>query len=230
MVAILGNLDLLLWYLIFPLIGFLTVVLSPILLPLIWFKLIPEPARTLISAKRKRRVKGIYIDVSDSGQMRMEYFIKYLGEGVFKTNRGLYKILPRRASANPHGDPYIHELTLKRTYLRDMNLPVYIGYSGRITAMTPDGLALIEASKFTPKKFKGNRPKPTMLLDPREIKEVINKNYSQSQIAAIVKDSELIGLAERGYGRFMIPIAVIIIIMIMLIVAMQMFPNMFGAA
>ena len=104
--------------------------------------------------------------------------------------------------------------------------------------LNPDTLALAEMTEHQPlkegevvpensntkeSKEGEEKPRPLLLLDPRKIKELVTKSYSESQMLAIIRDTEEIMRASMSLRRFTVPIAVIIVIVLLLMVAMQFF-------
>lgn len=127
---------------------------------------------------------------------------------------------------------------VKRANLVGLNLPIFFGYSGKLCLLNPEALALYEAGDlmiktedvdlFNPNSIEGksitDALQPLMLLDPRQIKEIIYKGFDESQIAAIVVDSEMIGLLGRGFKRYL-PIIGIIMIIIAVILGLMFLPQ-----
>jgi len=206
--------------------------------------------------------------VHDSGRRQLKMIREKKG-GLIITNEGRYKLLPmftaKRDSsqlefdnpveANPtetkkveslrqiYEDYYLDYSTWnsKRSQLVGLNMPFFVGYSGKACLLNPEALALYEAAEmsvniegkmsFNPNELKGeelkgkpsarNAVQPLMPLDPRVIKEIINEGFDETQIAAIQTDSEMLGQLGRGYGK-LIPIAVILIIVVVVaVVAMN---------
>jgi len=138
-------------------------------------------------------------------------------------------------------DRYILDYTdwiVKRSMLIGLDLPLFVGYSGKLCLLNPEALALYEAGElyiktedetmFNPHELDGKEMEdafqPLMLIDPRKIKEIINDGFDQAQIAAIVVDSELIGLQGRGMGRYL-PYFMIIGVVIVALLAIFLLPS-----
>jgi len=101
---------------------------------------------------------------------------------------------------------------VKRTFLVGLDLPFFVGYTGKLCLLNPEALALYETGEmfirtedkvlFNPQGLEGKRIEdaiqPLLLLDPRKIQQIIYEGFDQSQIAGIVADSE--ELARIGQG------------------------------
>jgi len=131
---------------------------------------------------------------------------------------------------------------VKRTNLIGFGLPFFVGYSGKICLLSPDALALYEAGEmaieteegklFNPHEFENKKIedalKPLLLLDPRKIGKIIYQGFDQSQIAAVIADTEELVRLGKGFSKAKAAgIAVIIIIIaILAILALPMiFPR-----
>ena len=246
-----GSLWNLLWYIIFPLIGFVFVITAPWLLPLIYFRFIPKAARKLFWAGRRKR--PIAIIVHDTGRAAIVTLRELLGEGIVVTDQGKYKILPQYVAieGNPgeEGEPAekpkyekdYRDLLTKRALLTGLDLPMFFGYSGKVCLLNPEALALYEAAEmkiqtvegkpmFNPRNKRGkslrHKLQPLMLLDPRKIKDLIGRQFNVSQIGALIVESERIGLLGRGWGRFILPIGLIITAAIIGIILLLAAPSL----
>lgn len=127
---------------------------------------------------------------------------------------------------------------VKRAILIGFDLPIFFGYSGSLCLFNPEALALYEAGDLmiqsasdkplfnpqkNPKKHIADALQPLMLLDPRKIKSIINRTFDHSQIAAIIVDSEEIGRIGRGFGRFLLPIGLIVLVLMVVLVLFLIF-------
>jgi len=163
--------DMFMWffYVVCPLVGLVFMLTAPWLIPLIWLRLIPKPARTLTWASRKKQPPAII--VHDSGRAAVTLIKERRGEGVVVTDRGKYKLLPRyiglgteteteqegkKKGKNPNGEDKkvtrvlknFRDWVTKRAILTGLNMPIYFGYSGSLCLLNPEALALYEAGEM----------------------------------------------------------------------------------
>jgi len=145
------------WMLVLPVIGLLSIIFVPIF----WFFIVPKIARTL-TWKRFSKCSFHFIG-DDTGFAYLVPTTEELPEGVVKTKYG-YRFLPRPISHNP-GNPdgkIVEQLMLRRFVWRDIGKPIWFGYAGKVTAINPATLALVEAEK---KKKKTRNPVNKVLRD-----------------------------------------------------------------
>lgn len=124
---------------------------------------------------------------------------------------------------------------LKRCMLVGLNMPFFIGYTGKLCLLSPEALALYEMGDmmvktedetlFNPKNVEGKDIKdavqPLLLLDGRKIQQIIYDGFDQSQIAAVVADTEELMRVGKGLSGKMI--GAIAILIIILVVGLGMF-------
>lgn len=115
---------------------------------------------------------------------------------------------------------------VKRTFLVGLDLPFFVGYTGKLCLLNPEALALYEAGEmmirtedevmFNPNKLEGktmeNAMQPLLLLDSRKIQQIIYEGFDQSQIAGVVADSEELARIGQGISPKMKVIIAIIVI------------------
>lgn len=115
---------------------------------------------------------------------------------------------------------------VKRTFLVGLDLPFFVGYTGKLCLLNPEALALYEAGDmmirtedemmFNPNKLEGktteNAMQPLLLLDSRKIQQIIYEGFDQSQIAGVVADSEELARIGQGISPKMKVILAIIVI------------------
>lgn len=135
---------------------------------------------------------------------------------------------------------------VKRTYLVGLDLPFFVGYTGKLCLFNPEALALYEAGEmfirtedsilFNPKNLadksiedvKANPAayfQPLLLLDSRKIQQVIYEGFDQSQIAGIVADSEELARIGQGLSPKMKLILSILLIVIVAAAAIFFLPQ-----
>jgi preprotein translocase subunit Sec61beta len=128
---------------------------------------------------------------------------------------------------------------MKRTFLVGLDLPFFVGYTGKLCLLNPEALALYEAGEmlirtedtelFNPKniagKSKENALQPLLLLDPRKIQQIIYEGFDQSQIAGIVQDSEEMARIGQGISPKMKLILGIIVIAVLAGAALFILPQ-----
>lgn len=139
---------------------------------------------------------------------------------------------------------------VKRTYLVGLDLPFFIGYTGKLCLFNPEALALYEAGEmfirtedsilFNPNNLadksiedvKANPAayfQPLLLLDSRKIQQVIYEGFDQSQIAGIVADSEEIARIGQGLSPKMKLILTILLIVIVAGAALFFLPSIISS-
>ena len=227
-----------LWFYILPFIGVVMLIVTPVLFWLLWFRYLNPTARKLNKYIRKKI--PIAAITFDTGRTILCGLIERRGEGVVMTDHGTYKILPRileedeKTKKEPAEEDFFKDLVLKRSILEGSNSPFFVGYSGKICLLNPDTLALAEMTEHKPlgenevtlEEESAGDPKkarPLLLIDPKRIKDFVSGAFSESQMLAIIRDTEEIMRASMGLRRFAIPITVIVVIVLMLMIAMQFF-------
>lgn len=133
----------------------------------------------------------------------------------------------------------------KRSTIVGLNLPLFLGYTGKLCLLNPEALALYEAGEmfvrtsegdiFNPKGIEGKKKEdamqPLLLLNPRKIQEIIYEGFDQSQVAGIVADTEeemRLRLGGGGLGGNWKLIILIVIIMLAALGALFFLPQLFG--
>ena len=216
-----------LWYFIFPALGIILAFTMPIAFLLYHYKYMHKTARKLNKIIRKK--KPFFFNVYDTGRAFIEAGLERRGEGIIKTDRGTYKILPRLPEKKDtdkdknKNDPLTSlysDVVLKRATLEDTGVPVFFGYSGKICLLNPDSLALAEMATHKPAKLEENE-EPLLLLDPRKIKELITKSYSESQMLAVCRDTEEIMREQMGFSRYVFPLVGLMIMLFVVAVALK---------
>lgn len=132
---------------------------------------------------------------------------------------------------------------VKRTNLIGMNLPFFTGYTGKLCLLNPEALALYEAGEmfirtsttdvmFNPQKIAGKKMEdafqPLLLLDPRKIQQIIYDGFDQSQLAAVVADSEEIARLGQGLSPKTKMILGIVVIAALAVAALYFLPQLTG--
>lgn len=240
---------------IFYVIGMVTAFTGIPIFILFWKKWLPKTARTFFWAKI-RRTPPLFL-AHDSGRGEITTIQERRGEGIVKTRENKYKILPRvipkenmdetkkEQDAETMGkleflNKYFSfdfsDWTSYRSSLVGLNLPFWIGYTGKICLLNPVALAMFEAGDmiihsadgimFNPHNIKDKNPEdavqPLMLLEARKIKAAIYKGFDTSQVAACIADTEEEMRVGKGINRgalmgiFVIAIIGIMILMFIL--------------
>lgn len=130
---------------------------------------------------------------------------------------------------------------LKRCMLVGMNMPIFIGYTGKLCLLNPEALALYEMGEmmvktedktlFNPQEIEGKKMskketlQPLLLLDGRKIQQIIFNGFDQSQIAAVVADTEELMRVGKGLSGKMIGILVVLVMIALLGVGMFLLPQ-----
>lgn len=128
---------------------------------------------------------------------------------------------------------------VKRTSLVGLDLPFFIGYTGKLCLFNPEALALYEAGEMLirtedtilfnpnniPDKSIDNALQPLLLLDSRKIQQIIYEGFDQSQIAGIVADSEELARIGQGLSSHMKLILSIILIVVVAGAALFFLPQ-----
>jgi len=228
-----------LWFFVFPFVGVVMLIVTPVLFWLLWFRYLNPTARKLNKYIRKKI--PIVAITFDTGRTILCGLIERRGEGVVMTDHGTYKILPRipeedeETKKGSAEEDFFKDLVLKRSILEGSNSPFFVGYSGKICMLNPDTLALAEMTEHKPLSedevtlespepaSDPKKARPLLLIDPKRIKDFVSGAFSESQMIAIIRDTEEVMRASMGFRRFAIPITVIVVIMLMMMIAMQMF-------
>lgn len=131
------------WMYVLPVIG----ILSIIFVPIFWFFIVPKIARTLTWKKFSKC--SFHFIGDDTGFAYLVPTTEELPEGVVKTKYG-YRFLPRpilhNEKSNPN-DKVLEQLMLRRFVWKDMGKPIWFGYAGKVAAVNPVTLALVESEK-----------------------------------------------------------------------------------
>jgi len=224
------------WFQILPIVGLLFLAVVSWLIPFWWIKRVPEAAKILEKAAREKKPPAII--VHDTGRAAITLIKERMGEGIVVTDQGNFKILPQyiRVEGDKKGNPEglyekdYRDFITKRTLLTGLDLPMFVGYSGKLCLLNPEALALYEAgdmyvktsegSLFNPNKKKGKTIKealqPLMLMDIRKIKDLIGVQFDVTQIAAIITESERIGFlgGASPFKKYLLPIGILMIIIV----------------
>lgn len=126
----------------------------------------------------------------------------------------------------------------KRSILTGIDVPVFFAYSGKLCALNPEALALYEAGQMQVKTWDGQyvslEPteddkrwrevktkglkrllQPLLLLDIKKIKDLIQRQFDVTQIAAIISDSEQIGrLGRPSLSKYALPLMFILMVVV----------------
>ncbi len=132
----------------------------------------------------------------------------------------------------------------KRSTLIGLDLPVFVGYTGKLCLMNPEALALYEAGDMmikttdmelfnpnsVPDKDESKAMQPLMLMNPRKIQEIIWKGYDQSQIAGVVADSEELIRTQMsgGMSKTMKYLILFGLLAALAVAAVMFLPNLLG--
>lgn len=118
------------------------------------------------------------------------------------------------------------DFVVKRTNLIGLDLPLFVGYTGKLCLLNPEALALYEAGNmmiktedtvlFNPHNIANKKIEdalqPLLLMDPRKIKQIISEGFDQSQIAGVVADTEEIArLGQALSPKMKLLIAIIML-------------------
>lgn len=131
---------------------------------------------------------------------------------------------------------------LKRTNLIGLDLPFFVGYTGKLCLLNPEALALYEAGEmlirtedhimFNPHnkadKDAKNALQPLLLLDARRIQQIIYEGFDQSQIAAVVADSEELARIGQGMSPKIKILLAIVVIAVVAAAALFILPSILG--
>ena len=131
---------------------------------------------------------------------------------------------------------------VKRTNLVGLDLPFFIGYTGKLCLLNPEALALYEAGQmairtedtilFNPKNLPDKDQKdafqPLLLMDARKIQQIIYEGFDQSQIAAVVADSEELARIGEGMSPKIKILLAIVVIAVVAAAALFILPSIMG--
>lgn len=138
-----------LWFLVLPIMG----IALTILVPVVWFFIVPKVARMLTWTRFKS--VSIHAIADDSGFVELVTTKVELPEGVVKTDRG-WRFLPRpiwkslKRRKKKKGDVTEKDLSvaerfaLRKYVLKGLGKPFWFGYAGMVNAMNPPTLAVLQ--------------------------------------------------------------------------------------
>lgn len=152
------------WLTILPLIGFVALTVGSCIIAYFWYKRVPQAARILVEAYQRKK-PPLYI-AHDSGRGALTWIEEKGGEGIVITKDGRYKILPQFSAVSKKGNPDgdvkeveyekdYRDFISKRGVLTGMDLPFFLGYSGKLCLLNPEALALYEAGEMAIKDSEG---------------------------------------------------------------------------
>jgi hypothetical protein len=228
------------WYFILPIIGLLSLVVTPLSICLLYFKYFKPTARKL--NKIIRRGDGIAFLAYDSGRVKIKPVTEITKQGVLKGELNEeYFIVPQFpvVEGNPgvKEPPILSEIIAKRAILEDTGCPVFFGYAGKIVLLPPETLAYMEGTRVAEniKELLGKMQKegeldlemekkhPIFLLDLRSIRQAVEKSFSNAQLISIMRDIEDELRAQFAGKRFSGSlIMVIVLLFVFLMVAKMM--------
>jgi hypothetical protein len=236
------------WYLILPLIGFVSLIAVPLAFLLFYFKYFKPTARKL--NKIIRRGDGIAFLAYDSGRVKIKPVTEITKQGVLKGElKEEYFIVPQfplvaeEGKSNPgpvKEPPALSEVIAKRAILEDTGCPVFFGYAGKIVLLPPETLAYMEASRVAENikelqrkarkegelDLEKEKKHPIFLLDLRSIRQAVEKSFSNAQLISIMRDIEdelRAQLAGRRFSGSLIMIVVLLFVFLIVAKMMHLF-------
>ena len=144
----------LIWMFVLPILG----ISLSVLVPIVWFFIVPRVARMLTWARFKN--VSIHAIADDSGYIELVPTNVELPEGVVKTKRG-WRFLPRpiwkqqKTKKKKKGEVSEEELgiaerlALKKYVFKGLGKPFWFGYAGLAPAVNPATLAALERNPTT---------------------------------------------------------------------------------
>jgi len=230
------------WYLILPLVGFISLIAVPPAFLLFYFKYFKPTARKL--NKIIRRGDGIAFLAYDSGRVKIKPVTEITKQGVLKGElKEEYFIVPQfplveEGKGNPgvKEPPILSEIIAKRAILEDTGCPVFFGYAGKIVLLPPETLAYMEASRVADnikELIKKNRKEgeldlehekkhPIFLLDLRSLRQAVEKSFSNAQLISIMRDIEDELRAEFAGKRFSSSLIMIVVLLFVFLIVAKM--------
>jgi hypothetical protein len=234
------------WYLVLPVIGLLSLIVTPLSIFLLYFRYFKPTARKL--NKIIRRGDGIAFLAYDSGRVKIKPVTEITKQGVLKGElKEEYFIVPQfplveEGKGNPgvKEPPVLSEVIAKRAILEDTGCPVFFGYAGKIVLLPPETLAYMEASRVAENikelqrkmrkegelDLEKEKKHPIFLLDLRSIRQAVEKSFSNAQLISIMRDIEdevRAQLAGRRFGGSLIMIVVLLFVFLIVAKMMHLF-------
>lgn len=207
--------------------------------------IVHDSGRAVLTTIEERRGNGIVITENEKYKLLPRYVSRIVGT---KDEEEEGEDGEKKKKSKPSTGSEVTETKYMRDYSDFMNkrsnmiglgLPMFLGYSGKLCLLNPEALALYEAGEmkvhtedltmFNPHDHKGKDEakamQPLLLLEPRKIKNIIKQGFDETQIAAIVVDSELIGFLGRPWIKKYLPIIGIIMIVGAVVMALIFLPQ-----
>jgi hypothetical protein len=235
------------WYLVLPVVGFVSLIAVPPAFLLFYFKYFKPTARKL--NKIIRRGDGIAFLAYDSGRVKIKPVTEITKQGVLKGElEEEYFIVPQfplvaeEGKGNPgvKEQPVLSEVIAKRAILEDTGCPVFFGYAGKIVLLPPETLAYMEASRVAENikelqrkmrkegelDLEKEKKHPIFLLDLRSIRQAVEKSFSNAQLISIMRDIEdevRAQLAGRRFSGSLIMIVVLLFVFLIVAKMMHLF-------
>lgn len=183
---------------------FSTILVAVLAIFFLWFyfKRLKKPAKILNNIINQK--KAMLFLASDAGTVDIKEVKEIAKGGVLKGAKDEYYLIPTAVPIEDESkmsteERLLREIISKRSTLKHTGCPVFFGYSGMVTVLPPDALALYETSQAVQ-----NNPQPssamskakTLLLNPRKIREILESSYSHAQLITVIRDVEDLIRAE----------------------------------
>lgn len=231
------------WYFILPIIGLLSLIITPLSIYLLYFRYFKPTARKL--NKIIRRGDGIAFLAYDSGRVKIKPVTEITKQGVLKGElKEEYFIVPQfplpaeEGKGNPgvKEPPVLSEVIAKRAILEDTGCPVFFGYAGKIVLLPPETLAYMEASRVAENikelqrkmrkegelDLEKEKKHPIFLLDLRSIRQAVEKSFSNAQLISIMRDIEDEVRAQMAGKRFGGSLMMVIVLLFVFLIVGKM--------
>lgn len=207
--------------------------------------IVHDSGRSELTLITERRGSGVVTTETGKYKLLPRYVARIVGKKKNNGEEGEDKKNGDKSASKNETVEYVRDYSdymNKRSTMIGLGLPFFVGYSGKLCLLNPEALALYEAGEmmvrtedktmFNPRKIKGKEIgdalQPLLLLEPRKIKNIISSGFDETQIAAIVADSELIGYYGRPWLKKYLPIIGILIIVGAGIAALVFLPQILG--
>jgi len=196
-------------------------VMWSVLVPVVWFFIVPKISKRLMWARFKNA--NIIAMADDSGYVDLMVTTKNLPEGLHHVEkRGWFYQCRAMQTEKPKDEntKLIEQIVTRKYILKDLGKPIWFCYAGKATLFNPQSLALLEGDS---QEKVASSTKKVKILDLKNLASVIDQMVTPSQSDALATYSEMIGMEKKGheYGKLIIGGALIIGLVILGIVAIS---------
>jgi len=152
-------------------------VMWSVLVPVVWFFIVPKISKKLMWARFKN--SNIFALADDSGWAELVVSTKTLPEGIHETKNHGWRFQLRPRWKKEQKDPtkeQIEQLASRKYMLKDLGKPFWFGYVGKVTLFNPPTLAALQQDNSS----SGN---PTMYF--AKLEQFIEKECPQGLVSSL---------------------------------------------